>query len=667
MSNQRMFRYDITVLRQPTGSTQLVPAGGSTLECYLQGATVNGGQTIPVAASAITVFDVGAIKAGDTIIVADDATKTRTVASVAANTINVDAGAEIVLDDQDRLVPTTVRPYIYSDVTGGTQVDSGNVGRAPATGSTSGASEFYSRTRVLDVVASGGGLAATVVLEDQVGDMQGFDGLHIEDWGGGEANTVVADYNNAPVMTGAIAYADLTSTQPIKLGGGTYKFGSTITTTGTTVIRGAGEDLTTLTFTGSTGPLFDATAGTLVLEDLTITRSAGTAALVEADSASAKLVMRRCKISTGGIKDAGLNSILEDVTITGCSTTFLEVNGASGGLYRRVKTQPTQAATYQVQVTGSSANCVFEDCSVPLANAIGVNIPAVTVDNANCSDINFRGGSYSGNTTADGFVLTAGSGLSINGASIRTCLRGVEIGASSPAGIQLSNLQISKCNQEAVYVGGGSNISIRNLQCSSLSRESSTTYSAVNIDQTVTGIIIDGVQLGNWAGGSNKVAYVVESDAIASGTDCFIRNVWADTTYVNTDILSVPNIANPNVFVAHNAPNSVTASESTSTHEGFAYRAKSVAAATTYTVGGFGLLNITSGGATSTTTLSDGKDGQVLIIRNDSGATQTLKEMSTTGVNINGIAGDISLPDNSMVVGVFAGGRWNQICAVVSD
>ena len=634
----------------------MVPAGSSTINVYRQGATVSSTKTLVAGADTISVYDPGSIRVGDTIQLEATATQW-SVTVISGGSITVATGNSVTVTLGQRLIVITARPNVYIDVSGFTQA-SGTVGQAPSTGAASGASAWYAKQRVVDVIASGGSLVTAQVLPDQHGASVGWDEVTLEDFGGGETLALPGVADNGPALTATIDYVNLNDVHTLKLGAGTYMFltGATVPASSVVRIRGNGTRQSKLVFNTGTGSLLTvASGGTLILEDLTLVRSSGTAAILDLQAGSLNCVIRRCRFEGGGITDSGTFNAVEDVQIIGATDISLNVSGATQGRYRDVRAQLVNPVTGSLcQVTNGASGCEFTSCMFPQASIIGSSGRGVLVAGT-VNQIRFIGGRFSGGTLADAIEVQAGNSIHFDSPYITASRVGVLVSGGND--IQLKNALVTSIQQKGVDVTGGAIIGITNHRSSNVSLASTTVHSHIRIVGTVNNVLIDGVYVGNWAAAGGVLAANGVEGTSGGGVGWMVRNVQGDRATINTALVNLASGANAEVFVDHTLATTVNA---TPFHSGFAYKTVGYTNDdTTPSVGGVGYITLSYGAGITVTNFDDGTSGQLLFIKNTGGANAiTIADgatiSNTSGANYTLTAGFVAAYFRSV-------GVWHQL------
>lgn len=170
--SRRLKKYSVHVTKDYSGSdARQIPASGVTVTPYRRGFTVN--EVVnPVGTNEdVTVFDVGDVKAGDTLQLASDliagaATPTVTVDSIQGPTlIRLDsASGSMVLAVDDRLVPTNNTPAAFDEPSGASSLGSFTT---DAYGHARGYLE--AEGNAVDVLISGGGVDSVMYYDEFLG------------------------------------------------------------------------------------------------------------------------------------------------------------------------------------------------------------------------------------------------------------------------------------------------------------------------------------------------------------------------------------------------------------------------------------------------------------------------------------------------------------------
>jgi hypothetical protein len=145
-----------------------VPAASATIDVYKRGATVSvasGSIAGSGGTATISVYDIGSIVVNDDVYVGTDATKVLRVTLInSAVSINVrnDTASAFSLAKYDRLVPFTVRPTLYNDVT----ATDTKAGSPTVLTDANGFVEFFTAERYFDYKVTKTGLT-TILYEDE--------------------------------------------------------------------------------------------------------------------------------------------------------------------------------------------------------------------------------------------------------------------------------------------------------------------------------------------------------------------------------------------------------------------------------------------------------------------------------------------------------------------
>lgn len=615
-----LFRHDITLFRKFTaGDERRVPAGDVVCNVYRESSVVASPSSIADGAGAtVTVYDPGAIVAGDTVQKGTDSSVTRTVTSIGATSIVLATGSgALSLAQYDRLVPTNSRPTTWRV----DRDDSGNPTTAVAsqatTDSTSGTASFYTAEAVVDVIANDGGTLTHY--PDQCGV------------GGKRAYTPQIYGARGDIGTDdSGAFMDLAEFLKVRPGifevpPGNYLLSSNIPLSSVTgmKIRGAGPNLCTLLINHS-GEGFTLTGCTDVeISGFTVFRGTGSSAFASTNTACSRTVFKDIWFTGGGtgILDRGIDSTLENLWF-----------GAAGSqvwtrmihLYSAVR---PHLRNIRSLFTGTVAQaCIDIDTDVIGAKLNQVNIAPATVSSDNGIVLRIAANSAGANSPED-IVATAcrfsgGTGAGGKQAvQIGGCL-GAEfhacnavnslIGYDIDAGFSIKILGGSTVGiqNDGIDIDGGNYIDIIGHTSSNVNVGAGSA-DHVSIAAGCDDVQIIGLRVGRFIQGATAQArYGVSIAAGASdriqvmgltGVAADLASGWISNASTSTDVDLSHNLVGGHIYLASSGtPSPAVVSVTT--------------ADATPSVKGAGRVYLQQPPATTITNFDDAVDGQMIVI-----------------------------------------------------
>ena len=368
MALYELYRHDIQVYQDyASGDTRQSPASGIVVDVYKEGATANGDSTInALATGSITVFDPGAIAAGDEIQIETTSTATRTVDSVTDTTVVVLAGATAFSPtDGQRLVVITPRPDIFlNDQGAGAAVTDSEV-----TTDSTGQAYFYTKEPVVDLILDDG--TTKVLKTDQVGA------------GGRTTYTpftfgakVDGSTDDSGALTDLETYLDAKGGGVIELPQGTMVLSNPVTISESNIaIRGSGRGVTVLQI-AHTGIGITISGTDVTLEGVTFTRTAaGSVAAPQLKITGTRVALRNIhfKLDDANATTVGGISCLGDTDTRGENLWFTNTAGTWSSFI------------YMAGVVAGVQTCLRPHFSSVIARYVGNITAGIVVDGGTVS------------------------------------------------------------------------------------------------------------------------------------------------------------------------------------------------------------------------------------------------------------------------------------------
>jgi len=677
MGFTRLYRYDISALRGNTASSALlVPATGATLTCHMVGASAAEVKDVQAGGGGTTllVYDTGNLKANDTVQLGTDSAQLATIDSVqdgqltmTATSANFDVtalGQRIV-----QIGPSTEIPRIYTEVNGTTEV-AGGPGVAPVIAAGTGASSFWAAQPLLDIILSGGGLLQTELLIDQHGSMP-VNELNLPGFGGREAAVVPTSRNNDLALKGAVQKAKVSGNRVIEIDAGIWQLTDVVPiddVPGLT-IRGKGSHATELRMTNSTtAPVFEVTGTTtdFRLEGVALKRTAGTAHVLDIQSTASRTTLKDVLLDQAGsgITDAGIDTLLDDVRVTGTTTKCLVCTG-TGGRYANLRLKPTSSPSVQIEIGDTAEDLEFHNVNASLSNSalggVAVSVLNTTTDPQN---IKFFGGTLSGGddpgTTQDAVTIAGGTGIKFVGTQIQDSNTGFNVSGGSD--VRLSSCTVVGVRQHGALISAATGpVRISDWISSNVSEQTADTYDHIQIAGTVDNVAVNGITVGNGIRGTGTNArYGVWVEA-GAGKNVSVIDVNGDADEMNQVVLNQKTAVDSGSARVSHVPD-LTGTKS-GDHEGFAGQLRLITTnVTTINVQNIWALNIanTTGGIL-VDTLEGGERGQLLHITNTHGS-NSVTIVDSASIVLIASANTALAAGESMLLMMDGGGTiWREI------
>lgn len=365
-----------TVTKDYSGTdTRQIPMA-ATIDVYRQGATCVNATNSPVTtgetAQAITVLDVGDIKAGDTLKVwsgsalsADTVTVdsvTKTLDGQANQTVTVShASGSFAFAANYRLVPTNNQPTLYTERSGTTTQTN-----PVTTGSTTGYGRAFVARRFVDCIISGSGYTTALREDEATGDDGGV--LNVMDYGGNSNAAIQA------AVDAAIAG------QTVYLPSGQYSIGTTININKMLRFVGDGPQATILVGTDSAVDIIKLASGSerVYVADMTIQNNDYVADVGRAIYADASHYAHIHNVFVQNIPGSGIHMdgsnypLITHCRVTACLGAGIFLDGIAG--------VGAQARIFHTECTANDWWGIYID------EHAGVQIDGIACEN-NCQDM----------------------------------------------------------------------------------------------------------------------------------------------------------------------------------------------------------------------------------------------------------------------------------------
>jgi hypothetical protein len=191
-------KFQTTVYKDKSASdTAQIPAASATVKIYKHGATISSGTTVAVTDTAVAVYDVGRILAGDNVQLGTTAASQMTVVSVDSNTqltLRSTIGSGIAVSAGNRLVVYSAEASIYANPT-----RIGTATTQPVTLGSSGLLEFYTPETRFDYIVTNGS-TLTLFIDNEGGwSRGGTPWVNVKDY-----STFQAAINALPTTGGTV-------------------------------------------------------------------------------------------------------------------------------------------------------------------------------------------------------------------------------------------------------------------------------------------------------------------------------------------------------------------------------------------------------------------------------------------------------------------------------